>query len=82
MTPVVESNPVIFKPVPKSCSNLSVDSLVMLFLRLLVTTSPIGCLFAKETAAVGLDPLDGLAHGEQVPQGFVERREHEKIFWI
>ena len=50
----MESNPVIFKPVPKSCSNLSVDSLVILFLRLLVTTSPIGSLFAKETAAGGL----------------------------
>jgi hypothetical protein len=27
--------------------------------------------YTEETAAVGLDPLNGLAHGEQVPQGFV-----------
>ena len=54
MTPVVESNPVTFNPLPKSCSNLSVDSLVILFLRLFVTTSPIGSLFANDTADGGL----------------------------
>ena len=27
--------------------------------------------YLEETAAVGLDPLNGLAHGEQVPQVFV-----------
>ena len=26
--------------------------------------------YPEETAAVGLDPLNGLAHGEQVPQVF------------
>jgi len=52
--PDVESNPVILRPVPKSCSNLSVASLVILFLRLLVTTSPIGVLRANETDAGGL----------------------------
>ena len=53
-TPAIDSIPVIFKPLPKSCSNLSVASLVILFLRLLVTTSPIGVLRANETAAGGL----------------------------
>ena len=42
------------KPLAKSCSSLSVASLVILFLRLLVTTSPIGVLRANETAAGGL----------------------------
>ena len=50
--PVVESNPVIFRPVPKSCNNLSVDSLVILFFKLFVTTSPIGSRFANDTAGV------------------------------
>ena len=54
VTPVVESKLVILSAVPKSCSNLSVASLVILFLRLLVTTSPIGFLFANETADGGL----------------------------
>ena len=50
----MESILVIFNPLPKSCNNLSVDSLVILFLRLLVTTSPIGCLLANETDDGGL----------------------------
>ena len=50
----MESILVIFNPLPKSCNNLSVDSLVILFLRLLVTTSPIGSLFANDIAAGGL----------------------------
>ena len=53
-TPVVESTLVILSPLPKSCSNLSLASLVILFLRLLVTTSPIGFRLANETAAGGL----------------------------
>ena len=53
-TPAVESILVIFNPWPKSCSNLSVASLVILFFKLLVTTSPIGFLLANDTEAGGL----------------------------
>ncbi len=46
---VVET-PTIDCPIPTSLTNLSTDSLVILFLRSLVTTSPSGALFANVDA--------------------------------
>jgi len=50
---VVET-PTIDCPIPTSLTNLSTDSLVILFLRSLVTTSPSGALFANVDAEFGL----------------------------
>ena len=52
--PADESTVEIDRPTPKTLRILSTDSLVILFLRSLVTTSPRGALFANETAAGGL----------------------------
>ena len=52
--PVTVVTPVIGKPMCKSFSMLSAVSLVILFLRSLVTTLPTGDLFANDFDAAGL----------------------------
>ena len=49
------ATPVTLFPYPISFTSLSVVSLVILFLKSSVATSPIGALFAKETAAGGFE---------------------------
>ena len=50
------------RPIPKLVSKVSVDSLVILFLRSFVTTSPRGSLFANDLAEGGLSLMLSLSN--------------------
>ena len=53
--------PEILRPTPKSLTNWSVASLVILFFRSLVETSPRGLLFANVFADLGLSSILSLS---------------------